>query len=276
MKFERIGEGFNFYRHTPGSISYCATQMRATLEQLGNAEALERLDEVDKACLLARRKRYDWDQRKTMDLMRRQGSRKWDDRVDRTLGALARAPEPYASLVGESEVKRLAVEFGEKLFPAGVRPITTQRYEDQHASVKEILSRLDDEFADHVDKLHLGPIVEQLKEFNRHYGESLKIDSSGVSHSDVEASRVAAEEAFHKLLIKVMHDYMDDLETLNNVLKPFFRQEERLRRHYQRRGSVPEIDPATGEALDPDEAIDLDEEPTADQPADDLVVEPAE
>lgn len=271
QRLEEIGDALTTYRHTPGSMQYCSKMMRVHLDALGNDEAIVRLEDAEAKSSEAREKKYDWDQEKRADPMQRTDSRKWDARVDTSLSGLASAPEPYTTLDGDSEVKRLATEFINELFPAGVRPITSQRYEDQHAAVNELLQRVDNDFTEHVDKLGLGPLVDQLERFNQRYGESLADEDEGVTYSDVKAATAAAQDAFHKLLIKVIHDYMDDVETLNRVLKPFFQQEERLRRHYQRSGGPPSVDPDTGEMTDGEEALDSDEEP-ADVEADEDVV----
>ncbi len=271
MKIERLSDMIKSYRHTTGSISYCTKIMRSDLEARGNTEAVERADVVAGFCKVARRMEYDRLQFNLADPMRRRGSRMWDARVDTTLSGLAKTPESFAELEGESHIKTMAVEFLEGLFPAGVGPVTSLPYQDQYAAVKEILSRLDGEFSEHVEVLGLTPIVEQLDTFNEQYGESLAGDDYGVSASEVEAARYDADEAFSKLLTKIMHDYMDDIEVLNRVLKPFFRQEERMRRHYQRRNSMPRVNPDTGEVLDDDDYSPLPVDGPVDEP-----VEPAE
>lgn len=273
MNLERIGEAFDFYRHTPGSIEYCAAMMRPLLTKRNNTDALDLVDKVEVECGKAREKKYDWVQKKKAEPLRRAGSKEMDNKVDRTLGRLLRAVKPYAEMEGDSPMKVLAKEMISELFPAGVGPITTQRYEDQYASVVELLERLDRDFSTHVEELRLEPLVDQLAEFNEAYGEGLAGDDKGVAHSDVEAARAEAEDAFHRLLIKIMHDYMFDLAELNEILKPFLRQEERLRRHYKRRGHVPEIDPETGEAIDEDGPVDQNDD-HAEQPADDEVADP--
>ena len=258
MEFEKISDCLDIYTHSVGSMAYCAKSLRAKLEGLGNDEALAYLDGLDEKLGRARRMQYDWQQRKVADPMRRREAQAWDNRVDRSVGGLHSAILPFAEMEVETEAKKLASEIKEDLFPSGVRPITSQRYEDQHASVKEMLERLRDRYSGHVQQLGLGPLVAQLEEFNEEYGKSLQRSQDGVNHADVRAANSEAVEAFSQVLIKVIHDYMHDLDELNDVMESFFLQEERLRRHYRRGNGQPVVDPETGETYAADEEVEVE------------------
>ena len=93
-------------------------------------------------------------------------------------------------------------------------------------------------------------LVEQLESLNDEFGGRLEPHRDGVSYDEVETAYVELEDAFHRLLITVMHDYCTDMETLNEVLSPVQDQTERTRRHLTTRGSIPEVDPETGEPIE--------------------------
>jgi hypothetical protein len=247
MKIERLAEFIDTYQFSLGSIAYCIGEMRTELEDLGNEEALARADAAKEACDRARQLQYDWDQQKKQESLQRQGATKIDNKLDEALSNLVQMVEPFAEMEVEGPKHRRAEELLDELFPEGVYPVTSKRFEDQHVAVNEILDRLDDSFSEHVETLGLEEIVEHVRELNDRFGETLSTENTGVSYSEVESSYVEAEDAFHALLVRVLADYADDMATLNRVIEPVLEQEKRTARHMQRRGKTPEVDPETGE-----------------------------
>lgn len=254
MKIERLAEFIDLYQFSLGSIAYCIGEMRTTLEELGNEEALARAEKAKKACDRARQLQYDWDQQKKKAPLEREGAERLDNEIDNLLSGLLQTVEPFAEFEVETDKQRRARELLDQLFPEGVYPITSKQFEDQHVAVNELLDRLDDSFSKHVETLGIGDLVDRLRELNDEFGETLSGEADGVDYSEVEASFTAAQDAFHGLLVQVLADYTDDMATLNRVMEPVLEQRKRTARHMKRRGTKPEVDPETGEPVDSGES----------------------
>lgn len=251
MKLERIGELLNLYQFSLGGIAYCIGEMRPRLKEEGNSEALELADKTLEKTRAARQQRYDWDQRKRQDPLKREGTKELDNRIDQTLSGLLKVAESLADLELESERTRLAEEFVDDLFPSGVYPITSKTFADQQFAVAELIERMKGDYAEHVEKMKVKEYVQQLESLNTEFGELLAPAHEGVSYDEVESSFQEAENLFHGLIGKIMGAYYADTDTLNRVMKPVLEQTERTRRHLKRRGTIPEVDPETGEPVEP-------------------------
>jgi hypothetical protein len=247
-RIERISVVLKILQLSLGAIAYCLSQMEPMLRELGNDEALQRLEQAREAHEVARGIKYDWKQQKRQAELARKGAVELDNEIDQTLSTLQKALEAFADLNGESERKRLAEELLGELFPSGVYPITSQSFDVQQDDVDELLERLRGPFAEHVQKLGVQEHVDQLAELNQEFGEKLDMDNDEISYDQVQAKYKEAEDAFHGLLVKVLSDYHDDMETLNEVLEPVRKQSKRARRNAQRRGGPQE----SGEPVDPE------------------------
>jgi hypothetical protein len=241
-RLERIGDVLTFLQLALGALAYCLEHMEPKLRELGNDEALQRLEEAREAHEVARSIKYDWKQQKRQRELAREGAVKLDNEIDQTLSTLQQALEAFADLKGESERTRMAEELLGELFPSGVYPITSQSFDVQQDDVEELLERLRGPFAGHVQTLGVQEHVDQLAELNQEFGEKLDMDNDEISYDQVQAKYKEAEDAFHGLLVKVLSDYHDDMETLNEVLEPVRKQSKRARRNAQRRGGVQETD----------------------------------
>ena len=241
------------YNHSLGGMSYCTTRIRAILDDMGDSEGVSRADEASDKIDWAQEKKLDWNKQKNRDHLKRSGSRELDNKIDDTLGNLSQTVDGVAGIDSDSENTRLAREIRDDLFPNGVAHITTQPFDDQHLAVDKVLGRLRNEYDEHVEKLSLEPLVGHLDELNEEFGEELAPDEDAIQYDEVEAARKEAEDAFDLLIFYVAAEYGDDIETMNEILDPLAEQRERARRHYQRRGTVPPIDPESGEPVDPND-----------------------
>jgi hypothetical protein len=246
---ERIGELLALYQLALGAIAYCISGIRELLAELGNQKAVEIADKAMRKCDRARQLAYDWQQQKEEDPLSRPEAKEIDDKIDSTLSRLMQVAEAFADSNRENREARLADEMLEELFPSGVYPITSQPFDEQRYQVDGLLERLDGEFSEHVQALGLGPIVEELGELNEEFAEELDVTEDILEYKEVEAARTEAEDAFHRLIVKVLHDYGHDMETLNRILAPLHEQTERARRSLKRTGRIPEVDDETGEPI---------------------------
>ncbi len=247
---ERLDELIDDYQLSPGSMNYSLDEMHGIVERMGLSKLAELIawaKEKQQRSLLFNSR---WKQQQKEDPLKRPGTKKLDNRIDRLLSKLVQGAEVFADLEIDTDEARLAEEFLDDLFSEGVYPITSQPFEDQHAEVNLYLERLDGEYAEHVEALNLGPVVDRLAELNAELGDKLNPDAERLEYSEVEAAYTEARDAFHRVIVNVMAEFDDDMETFNEVYAPIHEQHERARRHLERRGSVPEVDPETGEPVD--------------------------
>lgn len=250
-KVERFPDWFNLYKISLGAIAYCLAEMMGILEDLGNQEAVEVAREAKVKQERASDMKLQWEQQRDEDPLRSEDATKIDNKIDSTLSNILQIAEGFAEAEMETEQKRLADEFVGDLFASGVFPITSKPFHDQHEAVNRLLDQIEDGYTEHLEKLNLQRLVGQLRELNDEFSQRLgSTQADRIEYDEVEAATVEAEDAFYKLLVKVMHDYADDMETFNEVVYPLREQLEWTRRHMKRRGTVPEIDPDSGEPVD--------------------------
>ena len=263
MESERLADYLDLYQFSLGSLAYCVERMRATLREWDNEEAVALADEADRKNRAARRLQYDWELRKNTDPLERDGAAELDNRIDKMLSRILSTIENFAALGDGSEKGRLADELLEDLFPSGVYPITSKPFTDQHATINMLLGRLEDSYARHVDVLGLDPFVRRLAELNREFRTRLRPTRELLTYDEVESAFLEAQNAFHRLVVKVMGDYCRDFDKVQTVLEPVDQQTERTRRHLKRRGTIPEVDPESGEPVDEEgDSESPDDEPT--------------
>ncbi len=252
MSIERLGDWLTgLYKFPPGAMKYCLGKIIEQLERLARQEIVEEARRARRKCEVAIDKRLDWDQTKQQDPLTRSGTRELDDKIDSTLTQIKDAAEIFAGIDRDNEQKRVAEEFLNELFPAGVYPITSKKFGEQHADVEAILERLKGPFSKHVDTMSLNGLVEQLEELNREFGEKLDTTGDHIDYDEVEAAIVEAEDAFHKVVVRLMYEYADDMNRFNQIVESIHDQTERTRRYLKRSGTIPEVDPETGEPVDP-------------------------
>jgi hypothetical protein len=249
MKLERLADLLALYQLALGAIAYCIRGIRDVLAELGNEKAVELADKAMEKCDRARQLQYDWEQQKEEDPLSRPEAAEIDNEIDATLSRLVTAAEVFAETNVETRQSRLADEFLEELFPSGVYPITSQPFDEQRYTVDGLLERLHGPFDEHVQAMSLTPVVDELEQLNRQFAEELDISGELLDYKEVEAARNDAEDAFHRLIVKVMHDYGHDMEQLNRILEPLKEQTERARRSLKRTGRIPEVDDETGEPV---------------------------
>jgi hypothetical protein len=274
MKASEVIDGY--YKPGIGAATYAGKKVDQLLQNEVSNPPDWVVDRV--ATLLARLEaagglRYDYDNRKTSEPLRRKGAAEADNKVDRAVSVIFNAASGYLEFDESSEQHKLASELIESCFPEGVYPITSGRYEEQHNKCNELLSRLRGPFSEHVDKLQLGLFVDNFERLNDDYGDKLtSLNSSGVTYDEVNAAEQAAIESYFEVILVIWAAYLDDPATRNKLLAPIDEQNQRIARYHRRRNGVPAVDPDTGEAIDPDEESSDDVEPTADdadEPVDD-------
>lgn len=245
----RLALFLKLYQFSLGSLKYILTRTRTRLDEQGNQEAVELVDEALEKHSIAVDTEYQWDQTKREDRLKRQGTVELDDRIDETLSSILNVAEGLTKMPDGSDQCQCAEKLLGEFFPEGVYPVTSKPFDDQHAHVDSLVNRMRDEYGDHLETLNLTGLVDQLDKLNQEFGEKLE-PVRGVEYDDVQAAYMEVEDAFHRAFVNILDAYSDDMETLNHVLEPLMEQRELTRRYQKRRGSVPEVDPETGEPID--------------------------
>lgn len=248
--YSRISELIDLYKFSLGAIAYCVVRMKTVLTDLGDDKAVQLAEEAKAKQERAQQMQYDWEKQKREDSTLGERARRLDDKIDKTISGMFRSAKGLAEMDVDNEASRLASELVDDLFPSGVFHITSKSFDDQYSTVNALLDRLKGEYAEHVDTLNLRAPVEKLGELNEEFGGELDPLGDEIEYDEVEAARADAEEAFHRLIARVMCEHSSDMETFNRIMQPVAEQAERARRHYKRRGTIPEIDEESGEPVE--------------------------
>jgi hypothetical protein len=220
--------------------------------ELGDDDGVALAEKAEQKVERAQQLQYDWEKQEQADPLALKGGRELDSKIDDTLGSLSDSVRSYADIETDSELTRLADELVEDLFPNGVFHITSKTYESQHATVEQLTDRMRSEYAEHIEELRLEPIIARIEELNAEFGELLDSAGDDVQYDEVEEAKVEAQDAFHMVVGHLLCTYGDDRETFQRVMAPINEQSRRTRRQIQRRGTIPPVDPESGEPVDPE------------------------
>lgn len=211
--------------------------------------------------------RFDWDNRKKMEPLRRQGIMKVDAQVDRAVSAIYDMAKVYLDFEPSTQAFQMADELVDAVFPQGVWPITSVRFEEQHNKVNQLIGRLRGRFSNHVAQLNLGLLLDRLETLNAEYNAQLSaLDNFNISYSEVQEAENAAIEAYFGVVLVIWASHLDDPATRAALLAPVEEQNTRLARHHRARRTPPRLDPDTGEELTPDEDDETGDTPVLDAP----------
>lgn len=248
-KIGRLAIFLALYKYSLGSLKYILTRTRERLEELGNQEAVQLVDGALEKHEVVVDTKYRWNQTKREDRLKRQGTVELDDKIDETLSSILSVVEGFTKMPEGSQQCDCAEEIIDEFFPEGVYPVTSKPFDDQHTYVDGLVRRMRDEYSDHLETLNLVGLVDRLDELNEEFGRKLD-PVGGVEYDEVQAAYQEAEDAFHRAFVNILDAYSDDMETLNYVLEPLMEQRELTRRYQKRRGSVPPVDPESGEPVE--------------------------
>ncbi len=251
-EYERPADTSAMYSFSLGALLYMLGKLITIFTELGDDEGAALAEKAERKVEQAQLLQYDWEKQKQADPLALRGGRELDNKIDDTLGSLSDSVSSYADIETDSELTRLADELVEDLFPNGVFHITSKAYENQHAMVQQLTDRMRSEYAEHIQELRLEPIVDRLETLNTEFGELLDSASDDVQYDEVQKAKVEAEDKFHMVVGHLLCTYGDDQETFQRLMTPINEQSRRTRRQIQRRGTIPPIDPESGEPVDPE------------------------
>ncbi|MFU8807304.1 MAG: DUF6261 family protein [Bradymonadaceae bacterium] len=246
------------YKPTIGSIRFSLGQVTKMVGPAPNHIVDDplvriRLDRAIGHIEAANEVRFQWESKKRHEPLRRRGAAEADNVADRAMRNLYDSIESFIRLSPSNPLHRTATELRHMVMPEGVGVITTKRFEDQHSATDVVLRILDTDGAPAVQALNLEPFVEEVRAANRAYGEALiSRETEGVTYDQVQAAYSEALNSFFGVVLAIWNGYFDDGATRNQLLQPIYEQNVRFQRYYRRRSTAPQVDPATGEFIDPE------------------------
>ena len=253
----------HFYQPRVGAATYATRRIKERLVEVVDEpsdELFERAERVLELLKIASSRRYDWDNLKRLEPLRRRGATDASHRLTTAISGLLRNIQTYEQFDEDTEEHRHATRLLESVLPQGVQPFTSARYEERYNKVKELLRRLRGPHADRVEYLNLGAFVERLDAVNREFGDHLSDQNApGVTYDQVQSAESEATEAYFELILLVWAAYIDEPHLRNMILQPAEEQNQRIALHYRRQSRAPEVDPESGDIVGPDESVDPEE-----------------
>lgn len=186
-----------------------------------------------------------------------------DYELDRALSALftvlSATLDSYGASSSKGEFARLLID---RLFPKGVREVIHLPYHEEEHTVRVMLGRLrsEPELVDAVGELDLGPVIARVAEVHARYRKALpRKPSKTVTYEQVRAAQREGHELLCEVVVLVrgvlLRGELDGPQAarLQAALREVCRQDEAIKRFYQRRRRVTEDDPDPGPDSEEDE-----------------------
>src|SRR5690554_2140921 len=182
--------GKHFYKHGVGAATFALEGVGRLLRAQSPAPpnwVLDRVAPTEAKLAQAGTLRFDWDNRKRVEPLRRQGIMEIDAQVDRAVSTIYDMAKVYLDFDPSTPAFQMADELVDAVFPEGVWPITSVRFEEQHNKVNQLIARLRGAFARHVAQLNLGLLLDRLETLNADYNAQLSaLNSVTIPYNDVQ------------------------------------------------------------------------------------------
>ncbi|AWV88255.1 DUF6261 family protein [Bradymonas sediminis] len=230
-----------------GSQRHVLDQMSADLAALG----LPRLDGLHADALAANERANEanlrWLNQKELNETARSDARSIDHELDRQLGSLHTILKTYAEMPAGGPASTQARTVIDALFARGVAPYTTLSFNEEHNQVRALIATLRAEYTAELAAVGVSALVDQLEVINTEYGEALSRGVERISFEKVSTLREQADQLFHKFLLALIGELVDQPDILAQRLKPLYIQQKRVAEYFKRYKSIPTVDPQTGE-----------------------------
>ncbi len=177
-----------------------------------------------------------------------------DQVVDRTLVAADNVLDFHISV----ERDESAVKMRSMLFPSGVGHHTQLPHFEQSAANERVLGILEsDEHAAWVQAYDLTRVSKSLRKAHDAFDAALKSrdDFNQTSWDEVKAARARGQELYLETVVQILAPFPGDPAARDVLLQPIWQQEDAVRAfRRQRRGGLLDVDPESGEIIEPPEA----------------------
>lgn len=249
---QKTGDWFGMYQPKTSSIQYSLDEMSTRIVAYDNPRLEAMLDDAIELTSEAAEAEYVYQRDRDDSRSARRGAVETDNKLDRTISTIHRIAKAIADSPAECDEKNCAETLLGEVFPNGVYPITSKKFEEQRMHVRELLDELNGEYREPIETLGLEPQVETLASLYETFDEQLSLaDREEVTYDEVQAARAEAREAFYRVVAVVLGDYCDDQEALDDLMEPVLHQQRKIAEYVQRRGEIPPVDPESGEPTEP-------------------------
>lgn len=256
---------FNFYVFPTGRRVFALGQVAAIAKASGHSDLAKHCNAAvaeDRKCLAAERKwaGYVAEMRGKVAAVPRAGSleakKKVDALVDRTLTAIRdNADNMRAGAPDDDPIHGMVLGFQKEIFPSGLQAVTGLPFVEELAAVEDILDKLaSPTVAPIVEELHLGKLVERLKEVTKKYRAVLVPAPKGMSFDEVRRARSEGQDrllhAVSMIVCKHPASTAKDVEARAALLEPILAQNAAIGATMRTRATVTDVNPETGEPSD--------------------------
>ncbi len=245
----------DLYRSTPGRRIFALLETEPIAEEGGDDEIVAAIEQAIAINRNSRNVEGEWRRSRNIDELSRRRAAEIDNVIDRTLGALYRKLQMTRRTFSGERLGELARRIIEELLPEGAGPITSMNFEDELASVRFIVERLENDWTQEIDQLGVRHEVEKLSaeadRFEQALGQS---GNRTTSWDEVRELDRKGQEAMMRVVAKILGKYADpgDVERRSRLLAPIMEQNERIGELHKRDRRVTDVDPETGEEEPPE------------------------
>lgn len=197
-----------------------------------------------------------------------------DLQVDRIVSAMLGSLELLlVSLTAGSEEALRVIHYIDKYFPEGAAAITNAEFEDALAIIEEMVEDFAPMPEAELDALNIKTHVAALARLVPQFAAELNRPQKGMRFDTVREARREGHEMLCDLVATILSEYKgkdpDKLEARAALLAPILDANERVTaRRKRRNGPDVDVNPNTGEELEPGaDIIDDEEDPAGPDPA---------
>lgn len=189
-----------------------------------------------------------------------------DDRLDRSLAGLRDIVHGFMSGDdNDAETQKRGAQLLAGIFPGGVAAVTNLPYRDQAVATRDILHKLANDYAAHVNFFGLTRKVANLNALSTEYSTVLENGNADVSATDVRSARRRGHQYMLEVLARVVglafdSDNPDHVADRERVLGVLFEQiaHTRARRNARRRRHQADPEPGAQPDAQPDTQPDTE------------------
>lgn len=252
-----------------GRYAFALSEMESRVKEVGKPELEEAVDDAADAARTALSTEFTWASIRSAKSTARGNATLIDNKIDRQVAAIFGSVEN--DLVGDDDdpVVKSAEIVMKEVFPEGVGAITLREYEVQLGIMDSMMERFRGDLAEHVERLHLERHIARLSRLMEEFRQELATrDGPEVTFDKVRAARTALHEATCHVIVAAHFLLKDDDEARIHFMAPLNHQRRRVAEARRRHRVVTDIDPDTGEEVEPSgEILDAEEEEPTPEPA---------
>ena len=180
-----------------------------------------------------------------------------DGQVDNCVAGVAGYLDVQRRVYPDEPAGLAAERLSRALLPEGIAAVTRLPFTEQHEQIDALLQRAEaDDLAGDIGAVpELRNLLARLRKRNQEYGEVLRQSQSGPSRDEVREALEESQERVAQTLSLIIGLYAsrdpEKVDERDHLLEPILVQDQATRALRRRRRAVVDVDPDTGETLDP-------------------------